>query len=320
MKKTFLAILVAGLLSMILCACGDTTTTDISTVERTQPGEQAQSEDSDYSNTSVAKQNNEDSAFSLEEPPVGIEFHREIIEDYIYKQTVKINDDGTIDITEYIYSTDPNDKVNSGRISSKYYLIDEEAIWDPEGNSYLVEHDHNTGFVGDPDIYKVYYNISLLSDDIILLECRSTSDDANEYYQRLNGEYHKHNNISAPTEKSTSTPLPSASEDECPIGGAHLWVGHIENGMVICSKCDEHYASSVIVKKKGSNLTSVEKAIIYWTLNSYLTALDNSGRYTYTEEEAFSLTGREFGVTKQFLKDNIWNATTWNDYAKYYTR
>ena len=145
----------------------------------------------DQINTSASEETKDKSEFSLEDAPVGIKFYREITKDYIYKQHVDINEDGTVSISETLYSKDPKDKFEGGRITGRYYVTDEEATWNPDDNCYTIEQDRSSGAPGDKDAeqYTYYYKITFLSDDVIYLECYSSLDVEDERLQGLNGEY-----------------------------------------------------------------------------------------------------------------------------------
>lgn len=98
----------------------------------------------------------------------------------------------------------------------------------------------------------------------------------------------------------------------------HDWRGSTEAGFIICHKCNAVLSSDDIKAKKGTNLSSVEKAKIYWALDSNLTTRKSDGAYLYSEDEAFSLVEKEYGVTREYLKNNIWNGHARDDYVKYY--
>lgn len=98
----------------------------------------------------------------------------------------------------------------------------------------------------------------------------------------------------------------------------HDWRGSTEAGFIICHKCNAVLSSDDIKAKKGTNLSSVEKAKIYWALDSNLTTRKSNGAYLYSEDEAFSLVEKEYGVTREYLKNNIWNGHARDDYVKYY--
>ncbi|MGM9600925.1 MAG: hypothetical protein ACI3W5_04965 [Faecousia sp.] len=98
----------------------------------------------------------------------------------------------------------------------------------------------------------------------------------------------------------------------------HNWQGNIQAGFIMCSKCDKVLSTDEIKAKKGIGLSPVEKARIYWSLDSNLTARKKDGKYLYSEDEAFSLVEKDYGVTKDYLKNNIWNGHAYDDYVKYY--
>ena len=98
----------------------------------------------------------------------------------------------------------------------------------------------------------------------------------------------------------------------------HVWKGNVHSGIITCSICNETIQSSTIKSKQGSGLTSAEKAYIFWTLDNYLTATDSSGKYRYSEDEAFSKVEALFGVSRTYLNTKIWNGNAWDDYYKTY--
>lgn len=98
----------------------------------------------------------------------------------------------------------------------------------------------------------------------------------------------------------------------------HDWRGNIDAGFIICYKCDAVLMSKDIKSKRGINLLSVEKAQIYWSLDDNLTARKSNGKYLYSENEAFSLVEETYGVTREYLKNYIWNGHAYDDYVKYY--
>lgn len=99
---------------------------------------------------------------------------------------------------------------------------------------------------------------------------------------------------------------------------SHNWQGNIETGSIKCSICSETISRNAIKSKQGENLSSVEKAQIYWTLNHYMTVHTGEGKYLYSEDSAFSLTADEYSVTVEFLQKNIWGVYAYDDYDKYY--
>lgn len=114
--------------------------------------------------------------------------------------------------------------------------------------------------------------------------------------------------------KTTVTPATPATSQSC----SHNWRGSIQAGFIICSKCNKVLSVNDVKAKGGVGLTSVEKAKIYWDLDNYLTARKSNGKYLYSEDEAFSIVEKDYDVTRDYLKNNIWNGHAYNDYVKYY--
>lgn len=110
----------------------------------------------------------------------------------------------------------------------------------------------------------------------------------------------------------------SAQNERTTTSCNHNWQGIIQVGVIMCSKCDKVLSLDDIKAKKGIGLSSVEKARIYWSLDSNLTARKKDGKYLYSEDEAFSLVEKDYGVTRDYLKNNIWNGHAYDDYVKYY--
>lgn len=113
---------------------------------------------------------------------------------------------------------------------------------------------------------------------------------------------------------SESEPIENVTIASC----NHIWQGYKDNGRIKCSKCSESISDDDIKSKHGIGLSSVEKAKVYWTLNHYMTAKTQSGKYLYSENSAFNLTADEYGVTVKYLKNNIWGTYAYDDYVKYY--
>lgn len=99
----------------------------------------------------------------------------------------------------------------------------------------------------------------------------------------------------------------------------HIWYGNVHTGIITCSDCGKTLSDADIRAKEGANLDSVEKARIYWALNENLTALKSDGTYLYSVDKAYSLVEKQFGVTKEYLNDSIWNGHAHSVYEQFYT-
>lgn len=96
----------------------------------------------------------------------------------------------------------------------------------------------------------------------------------------------------------------------------HDWVIH-QTDIIECRNCGERITHTDIRAKSGSGLLDVEKALIYKKLDEYLTATNKNGKYIFTEKEAFEEVQKMFGVSRNYLDNNIWNNHAWDAYRKY---
>lgn len=101
--------------------------------------------------------------------------------------------------------------------------------------------------------------------------------------------------------------------------GEHRWLAYSLQDTIECSYCDEIITAESVKAKKGNNLARIEKAFIYMWLDYYLTATGSNGRYLYSEKQAFQTVEDKFGVTKQYLDNNIWNGHARDAYVEYYS-
>ncbi len=96
----------------------------------------------------------------------------------------------------------------------------------------------------------------------------------------------------------------------------HDW--HISGDEISCKKCKSVLTSAEVVKaKKGRGLNGADRALIYNSLDSYLTAQNSNGKYTYTESDAFRIVQDKYGVTKDYIDNNVWNYHAYEDYTLY---
>ena len=102
----------------------------------------------------------------------------------------------------------------------------------------------------------------------------------------------------------------------------HTYKGNVHTGVLKCNKCDRQMCAEDIQGKSTKDLTGAERAYIYWHLNHYLTALSSSGKYLYTENEAFQMTATKFNLSVLYLKNDFWGGGDFIDnhdfYAQYY--
>ena len=102
----------------------------------------------------------------------------------------------------------------------------------------------------------------------------------------------------------------------------HRYDGNVKTGVLKCTNCDRKMCAEDIQGKSTKDLTGAERAYIYWHLNHYLTALSSSGKYLYTENEAFQMTATKFNLSVLYLKNDFWGGGDFVDnhdfYAQYY--
>ena len=135
--------------------------------------------------------------------------------------------------------------------------------------------------------------------------------------------------------KNTSEKLPHQYIGECEKIGVcyycneqspevleHSYNGNVKTGVLKCTNCDKKMCAEDIQGKSTKDLTGAERAYIYWHLNHYLTALSSSGKYLYTENEAFQMTATKFNLSVLYLKNDFWGGGDFVDnhdfYAQYY--
>ena len=99
---------------------------------------------------------------------------------------------------------------------------------------------------------------------------------------------------------------------------SHHWMCYKYSEEIKCLYCKEVITPDSIKAKHGTGIVSVKKAFIYMWLDYYLTAQNSNGKYKYSESQAFSTVQEMFGVSRDYLNNQIWNGHAWSDYNSYY--
>ena len=100
------------------------------------------------------------------------------------------------------------------------------------------------------------------------------------------------------------------------ITSAHDW--HISGDQIRCDNCSAVLTTADDIKaKNGTGLTGADRALIYDWVDYYLTAQNSNGQYTYSESEAFRKVQEKFGVSRDYINNNVWNYHAYDDYALY---